>query len=37
LKNYEIDGSKFPTETIMTSPISASEEKLQVKKCFGKT
>lgn len=31
IENYEIDGSKFPTETIMTSPISASEEKLQVK------
>lgn len=23
IENYEIDGSKFPTETIMTSPISA--------------
>lgn len=31
IENYEIDGSKFPTETIMTSPISASEEKLEVK------
>ena len=31
IENYEIDGSKFPTETIMTSPISANEEKLQVK------
>lgn len=31
LENYEIDGSKFPTETIMSSPISASEEKLEVK------
>jgi type III restriction enzyme len=31
IENYEIDGSKFPTETIMSSPISESEEKLQVK------
>ncbi|MBS1623145.1 MAG: DEAD/DEAH box helicase family protein [Bacteroidetes bacterium] len=31
IENYEIDGSRFPTETIMTSPISATEEKLQVK------
>lgn len=31
IENYEIDGSKFPTETILTSPISASEEKLVVK------
>jgi type III restriction enzyme len=31
IENYEIDGSKFPTETIMTSPISATQEKLQVK------
>jgi len=31
LEEYEIDGSQFPTETIMTSPISPSQEKLQVK------
>ena len=31
IENYEIDGSKFPTETIMATPISATEEKLQVK------
>ncbi len=31
IENYEIDGSKFPTETIMTSPISPNEEKLEVK------
>lgn len=31
IENYEIDGSKFPTETIMASPISTSEEKLEVK------
>jgi len=31
LENFEIDGSKFPTETIMASPISDTEEKLQVK------
>ncbi len=36
IENYEIDGSKFPTETIMTSPISASEEKLQVKSVLEK-
>jgi len=31
IENYEFDGSKFPTETTMASPISASEEVLQVK------
>jgi type III restriction enzyme len=31
IENYEIDGSKFPTETVMASPFSASEEKLEVK------
>lgn len=31
IENYEIDGSKYPTETIMASPISANEEKLEVK------
>jgi type III restriction enzyme len=31
IENYEIDGSKFPTETIMASPISHNEEKLEVK------
>lgn len=31
IENYEIDGSKFPTETIMASPISPNEEKLEVK------
>ena len=31
VENYEIDFSKFPTETIMTSPISATEDKLEVK------
>lgn len=31
IENYEIDGSKFPTETIMASPISPNEEKLVVK------
>ena len=36
IENYEIDGSKFPTETIMTSPISTSEEKLQVKSVLEK-
>ncbi len=36
IENYEIDGSKFPTETIMTSPISPNEEKLQVKSVLEK-
>lgn len=36
LENYEIDGSKFPTETIMSSPISPNEEKLQVKSVLEK-
>jgi len=31
IEKYEIDGSKFPTETIMASPISPTEEKLEVK------
>jgi type III restriction enzyme len=31
IENYEIDGSKFSTETIMTSPISPNQEKLVVK------
>jgi type III restriction enzyme len=31
IENYEIDGSKFPTETTMASPISPNEEKLEVK------
>lgn len=30
LENYEIDGSKIPTETIMASPISPNEEKLKI-------
>ncbi len=36
IENYEIDGSKFPTETIMSSPISANEEKLEVKSVLEK-
>lgn len=31
IENYEIDGAEFPTETVMASPISPNEEKLQVK------
>lgn len=31
IENFEIDGSKFPTETIMASPISPTEEKLEVR------
>jgi type III restriction enzyme len=30
VEDYEIDGSVFPTETILASPISPNEEKLQV-------
>jgi type III restriction enzyme len=36
IENYEIDGSKFPTETIMASPISSTEEKLEVKSILEK-
>ncbi|MBL7857253.1 MAG: DEAD/DEAH box helicase family protein [Cyclobacteriaceae bacterium] len=36
IENYEIDGSRFPVETIMTSPISPNEEKLQVKSVLEK-
>ncbi len=31
IENYEIDFSKFPTETTMASPISPNEEKLELK------
>jgi len=31
IENYEIDGSKIPLETIITSPISPNEDKLEVK------
>ncbi|MEY4903834.1 MAG: hypothetical protein RLZZ292_1649 [Bacteroidota bacterium] len=31
IENYEIDGSKFPTQTTMASPFSPNEEKLEVK------
>jgi len=36
IENYEIDGSKFPTETVMASPISPTEEKLEVKSVLEK-
>lgn len=36
IENFEIDGSKFPTETIMASPISSNEEKLEVKSILEK-
>jgi len=36
IENYEIDCSKFPTETILASPISANEEKLEVKSVLDK-
>jgi type III restriction enzyme len=31
LENYEIDGTKFPTETTMATPILPNEEKLEIK------
>lgn len=31
IENYEIDGSKFPIETTMSSPFSPDEERLEVK------
>ncbi len=31
LENYEFDGSVFPTTTIMASPFSSAEEKLEIK------
>lgn len=31
IENYEIDGSRFPTATILASPISPNEEKLEVR------
>lgn len=31
IENYEIDGSRFPTETILASPISPHQEQLRVK------
>jgi type III restriction enzyme len=31
IENYEFDGSKFPTITVMASPISSSEEELKIK------
>ncbi|MBK7790701.1 MAG: DEAD/DEAH box helicase family protein [Saprospiraceae bacterium] len=31
IENYEIDGSKFPTKTILASPISPNQERLEVK------
>lgn len=36
VENYEIDGSKYPVETIMASPISPNEEKLEVKSVLEK-
>ncbi len=36
IENFEIDGSKFPVETTMASPISATEEKLEVKSVLEK-
>lgn len=36
IENYEIDGSRFPTETILASPISPNEEKLEVKSVLEK-
>ena len=36
IENYEIDGSKFPVETVMATPFSPNEEKLQVKSVLEK-
>lgn len=36
VENYEIDGSKFPVETTMASPISPNEEKLKVQSVLEK-
>ncbi len=36
IENYEIDGAQFPIETIMASPISPDEEKLEVKSVLEK-
>jgi type III restriction enzyme len=36
IENYEIDGTKFPIQTIMASPISPNEEKLEVKSVLEK-
>lgn len=36
IENYEIDGSKYPVETTMATPISPNEEKLKVKSVLEK-
>ena len=36
IENYEIDGSKFPTETIMATAFSLEEEKLKVSQVLEK-
>ena len=36
IENYEIDGSRYPTEAILASPISPHEEKLEVKSVLEK-
>lgn len=36
IENYEIDGSKFPTETTMASPFSPTQEKIEVKSVLEK-
>lgn len=36
IENYEIDGSKYPLETTMATPISPNEEKLKVKSVLEK-
>lgn len=36
IENYEFDGTKFPIETTMASPVSPMEEKLEVKSVLEK-
>ncbi len=36
IENYEIDGSKFPIETVMASPISPEEQRMQVRSVLEK-
>jgi type III restriction enzyme len=36
IENYEIDGTRYPTEAILASPISPREEKLEVKSVLEK-
>jgi type III restriction enzyme len=37
IENYELDFSKYPTETLMASPISPHEEKMEIQSVLEKT